>query len=100
MSTYDPLIPAVTSNPYPHYTQLREEEPVAWIPSLQGFAVARWDDVVKVLTDSKTYSSTQFWPALLGEYDPVPEGPPMISIDPPDHVPIRKLSAKVLRPWH
>ncbi len=98
MSSYDPLIPAVTSNPYPHYTQLREEEPVAWIPSLQGFAVARWDDVVNVLTDSKTYSSTQFWPALLGEYDPVPEGPPMISIDPPDHVPIRKLSGKVFVP--
>lgn len=98
MSSYDPLIPAVTSNPYPHYMQLREEEPVAWIPSLQGFAVARWDDVVKVLTDSKTYSSTQFWPALLGEYDPVPEGPPMISIDPPDHVPIRKLSGKVFVP--
>ena len=98
MSSYDPLIPAVTSNPYPHYTQLREAEPVAWIPSLRGFAVARWDDVVKVLTDSKTYSSTQFWPALLGEYDPVPEGPPMISIDPPDHVPIRKLSGKVFVP--
>jgi cytochrome P450 len=98
MSSYDPLIPAVTSNPYPHYTYLREQEPVAWIPSLQGFAVARWDDVVKVLTDSKTYSSTQFWPALLGEYDPVPEGPPMISIDPPDHVPIRKLSGKVFVP--
>src|SRR3984957_20565531 len=98
MSSYDPLIPAVMSNPYPHYTQLREEEPVAWIPSLQGFAVARWDDVVNVLTDSKTYSSTQFWPALLGEYDPVPEGPPMISIDPPDHVPIRKLSGKVFVP--
>lgn len=98
MASYDPLIPAVTSDPYPHYTYLRDHEPVSWIPSLQGFAVARWDDVVKTLTDSRTYSSTKFWPALLGEYDPVPEGPPMISIDPPEHVPIRKLSGKVFVP--
>jgi cytochrome P450 len=98
MSSYDPLNPAVTCNPYPYYTQLREEEPVTWIASLQGFAVARWEDVSKCLTEPKTYSSSKFWPALLGEYDPVPEGPPMISMDPPGHVPIRKLSGKIFVP--
>jgi cytochrome P450 len=98
MSSYDPLNPAVTCDPYPYYTQLRDEEPVTWIPSLQGYAVARWEDVSKCLTDTKVYSSAKFWPALLGEYDPVPEGPPMISIDPPAHVPIRKLSGKIFVP--
>ncbi|MEA3180575.1 MAG: hypothetical protein QOI59_4098 [Gammaproteobacteria bacterium] len=98
MSSYDPLNPAVTCDPYPYYTQLRNEEPVTWIPSLQGFAVARWEDVTKCLTDPKIYSSSRFWPALLGEYDPVPEGPPMISMDPPGHVPIRKLSGKIFVP--
>src|SRR6267142_28513 len=72
-AAYDPLNPAVTANPYPYYAALREHTPVKWLPSMQGFAVSRWDDVVKVLSDGKVFSSAQFWPALLGEYDPVPE---------------------------
>jgi cytochrome P450 len=97
-STYDPLNPAVTANPYPHYAVLREESPVKWIESMQGFVVSRWDDVFQVLSDGKTFSSSQFWPALLGEYDPVPEVAPMISLDPPDHVRTRKLAAKAFVP--
>jgi cytochrome P450 len=95
---YDPLNPAVTANPYPYYASLREHSPVKWIESMQGFVVSRWDDVFKVLSDPKTYSSAQFWPALLGEYDPVPEVPPMISLDPPGHLRIRKLASKAFVP--
>jgi len=98
MQTYDPLIPAITRNPYPYYAVLRDEAPVKFIPSLQGYAVSRWDDVVKTLTEPKTFSSSKFWPALLGEYDPVPEEQPIISLDPPEHVPIRKLAAKIFVP--
>jgi cytochrome P450 len=96
--SYDPLNPVITSEPYPYYAKLRADEPVKWIESLQGYAVARWDDVVTVLSDGKTYSSSKFWPALLGEYDPVPEVPPMISLDPPGHMRIRKLASKVFVP--
>jgi cytochrome P450 len=96
--SYDPLNPAVTANPYPHYAQLRDHAPVKWLETMQGFAVSRWDDVVAVLSDGKTYSSSQFWPALLGEYDPVPEVPPMISLDPPAHMRIRKLASKAFVP--
>jgi cytochrome P450 len=95
---YDPLNPAVTANPYPHYAELRAQTPVKWLESMQAFAVSRWDDVVAVLSDGKTFSSSQFWPALLGEYDPVPEVPPMISLDPPGHVRIRKLANKAFLP--
>ncbi len=98
MQTYDPLIPAITRNPYPYYAALRDEAPVKFIPSLQGYAVSRWDNVVKTLTEPKTFSSSKFWPALLGEYDPVPEEQPIISLDPPEHVPIRKLAAKIFVP--
>ena len=89
---YDPLNPAVTCNPYPHYAELRANSPVKWIESLAGFAVSRYDDIVEVLRDAQTYSSSKFWPALLGEFDPVPEVQPMISMDPPGHVRIRKLA--------
>ena len=96
--TYDPLNPAVTSNPYPHYAQLRQEAPVHWLESMQGFAVSRWDDVTTVLRNGKIFSSAQFWPALLGEYDPVPEVQPMISLDPPGHMRIRKLANSAFVP--
>lgn len=96
--TYNPLDPAVTANPYPHYAKLRADEPVKWLEMMQGFAVSRWDDVREVLSDGKTFSSSQFWPALLGEYDPVPEVQPMISLDPPGHVRIRKLANKAFVP--
>ncbi|KMS58179.1 cytochrome P450 [Sphingobium cupriresistens] len=96
--SYNPLDPAVTSNPYPYYAQLRANEPVKWLDIMQGFAISRWDDVEAVLSDSKTFSSAQFWPALLGEYDPVPEVQPMISLDPPGHVRIRKLANKAFVP--
>lgn len=95
---YDPLLPHVTRNPYPYYQQMRDHAPVAWIPSMKGFAVSRWDDVMAVLRDGKTYSSSKFWPELLGEYDPVPEAPPMISLDPPDHLRTRKLASQVFVP--
>jgi cytochrome P450 len=98
MLSYDPLNPAITKDPYPYYAALRDQDPVKFIPSMQAYTVARWADVAKTLSDTKVYSSAKFWPALLGEYDPVPEGPPMISLDPPGHVPIRKLSGKIFVP--
>ena len=95
---YDPLNPAVQQNPYPYYKVLRATEPVKWLPSLQAFCVANYDDIDVLLKDGRTFSSAQFWPELLGEYDPVPEEPPMISMDPPNHVKLRKLANKAFVP--
>lgn len=95
---YDPLDPIVKHEPYPYYAKLRRTEPVKWLPSMQAFAVARYDDVDGLLKDGKLYSSSMFWPALLGEFDPVPEVPPMISMDPPGHVHLRKLANKAFVP--
>lgn len=96
--SYNPLDPVVLADPYPHYAQLRREAPVAWIEQMNGYAVSRYDDQVTVLSDAATYSSAKFWPVLLGEYDPVPEVPPMISLDPPAHIRIRKLANKAFIP--
>jgi cytochrome P450 family 109 len=95
---YDPLDPVVKQEPYPFYVKLRRDEPVKWLPSLQAYAVAGYDDVDALLKDGKLYSSSMFWPALLGEYDPVPEVPPMISMDPPGHMHLRKLANKAFVP--
>ena len=95
---YDPLDPDVKHDPYPYYAKLRNTEPVKWLPTMEAFAVANYDDVDKLLKDGKLYSSSMFWPALLGEFDPVPEVPPMISMDPPGHVHLRKLANKAFVP--
>lgn len=95
---YDPLDPVVKHEPYPYYAKLRRDDPVTWLPSLQAFGVARYDDVDALLKNGKLFSSSMFWPALLGEYDPVPEVPPMISMDPPGHMNLRKLANKAFVP--
>lgn len=95
---YDPLDPVVKHEPYPYYTQLRRDEPVKWLPGLQAWGVARYDDIDALLKDGKTFSSGQFWPALLGEYDPVPEEAPMISMDPPFHMQLRRIANKAFVP--
>ena len=64
---YDPLDAAVKHEPYPYYAALRRDEPVKWLPGIQAFGVARYDDVKALLSDGKLYSSSMFWPALLGE---------------------------------
>lgn len=95
---YDPLNPVVQQEPYPYYKVLRAKEPVKWLPSLQAYGVACYDDIDILLKDGRTFSSAQFWPELLGEYDPVPEELPMISMDPPNHVKLRKLANKAFVP--
>ena len=37
--TYNPLDPAVTHNPYPHYAQLRALAPVHWLPQIDRKSV-------------------------------------------------------------
>ncbi len=96
--TYDPLDHDVKQNPYPFYNLLRRDEPVKWLEGMQAFAVASYDDVDALLKNGKLYSSAQFWPALLGEYDPVPEVAPMISMDPPHHIHLRKIANKAFTP--
>lgn len=95
---YDPLDPVVKHEPYPYYVELRKNEPVKWLPGLQAWAVSRYDDIDALLKDGRTFSSGQFWPALLGEYDPVPEEPPLISMDPPVHMQLRRIANKAFVP--
>ena len=39
---YNPLSPAVQDNPYPYYAELRDRATVAWIESMQAWAVSRY----------------------------------------------------------
>src|SRR5262245_19579231 len=95
---YNPLLPEVKANLYAHYAYLREHAPVYWVESLPAWAVSRYDDVVYVLKNPQLFSSSAFFDQLLGEFNPVPEIPWMITSDPPAHTRFRKLANKGFRP--
>ncbi|WP_286979334.1 cytochrome P450 [Haliea sp.] len=95
---FDPMNPDFQQNPYPYYDELRAKAPVVWSESMQGFCVAQYEDIITVLTQPENFSSSKFWPILLGEYDPAPEVQPMISLDPPDHLRTRTLAQKAFLP--
>jgi cytochrome P450 len=49
VSLHHLLDPEVLADPYPHYRQLREQDPVHWDPYLHAWVVTRYADVVTVL---------------------------------------------------
>jgi cytochrome P450 len=95
---YNPHLPQVKANLYAHYAYLREHAPVYWVESLRAWAVSRYADVVYVLKNPQLFSSSAFFDQLLGEFNPVPEIPWMITSDPPAHTRLRKLANKGFMP--
>ena len=102
-SDFNLLLPEVRANPYPYYAALRRESPLhRMLPGVPLFAVSRYDDVLRVLHDPETFSSTAL--QLLAQ-GPIGLGPNsgalanhrliesamMIAADAPDHLRLRKL---------
>jgi cytochrome P450 len=95
---YNPLAPAVQDNPYPYYAELRDKAPVAWIESMQGWAVSRYADVDYILHNPRLFSSALWNEMASGDLVAVPEAPGLLSMDPPDHTRMRKLANKGFTP--
>lgn len=47
---------SLTNNIYPILHQLREREPITWVPTLQAWLVTSRDWVVEMMRDAKTYT--------------------------------------------
>ena len=95
---YNPVLPEVQANPYPYYTALRRDNPVAWLEPLQCWAVSRYHDVDYALRSPEIFSSANWLGQSIGDLSPVPEVPWMIEIDPPNHSRLRKLVNKGFTP--
>lgn len=50
--------------------------------------MAHYDDAYALLNDGKMFGAAQFWPELVGSFDPVPEQLPVIATDHPNHLPL------------
>ena len=104
---FDPTTPEQRENPFDVLALARREQPVFHAPALDLWVVTRHDDVLAVLKDHRTFSSTGALksssaqlPAEVLEVlaDGHPEMPYIIELDPPLHDRIRGLVARAFTP--
>jgi cytochrome P450 len=109
-ATLDALLaaPDLIDDPYPTYKRLREEAPVFWSDTFNGWVLTRYDDVVTTFLDPARFRNG-------GRFEPVFNALPadlhdefaamrhhyrhgVISADPPDHTRLRVLLHKAFTP--
>jgi cytochrome P450 len=86
--TYDPLDDAFLADPYDFYRTLRAEAPVHRDPGTGAYLVSRFEDILRVTTDWRTFSSEP----LTGSRDH------FASMDPPRHDVHRAKVARLFTP--
>ncbi|MCH8849437.1 MAG: cytochrome P450 [Chloroflexi bacterium] len=103
---YNPWSPEAVANPYPMFKQLREQNPIQRMEVLDGWVLTRYDDVVRVLKDSRFSADRRnartplMAEALKAqeEMGPVANTQTMLSADPPEHTRLRGLVSKAFTP--
>ncbi|MGE5209860.1 MAG: cytochrome P450, partial [Acidobacteriota bacterium] len=109
LATFNPFDPAAMQCPFPHYAQMRDEQPVMLVESVGMYLVTNHELVMQVLRDPATYSSL-----FGGASMPLPpeareamvevmaEGyprvPTMLTADMPEHTRYRRLVSKAFTP--
>ena len=101
----DPYADEVLNEPYGMHSVLRSAGPVAFLSRYGVYAMGRHRDIMIVLKDWETYSSTGG--SGLGDIrkpDAWRPGSPIVEVDPPRHTQVRTvlqriLSPAVLRAW-
>jgi len=89
------LAPDVRANPYPVYAEMRRSSPVCQVEPGGLWAVTRYDDVSRVLTDAGAFSSQGA--RVLAIQPWLPHNPlvdSMVLMDPPQHTKNRALVSK------
>lgn len=81
------------TNPYPIYRRLREEAPVAWVPSVGRYLVTRYADCHWIEQDAETFSANED-----GSLMKRAMGHSMLRKDDPEHQVDRAAYGPVLRP--
>lgn len=85
-------------DPYPTFAQLREYEPVTWVPAFKFWMVTRYADTVAILRDAETFTMVP----PVGQVNPMAAvfGPMMLSMDGPEHKRVRDVFMAPFRPKH
>ena len=95
---YDPYDVGITADPYPVYARLREEAPIYYNERYDFWAISRYADVEKALSDWQTFSSSRgdILELVQSDFD-MPKGV-MMMVDPPVHTMLRGLMSRVFTP--
>ena len=95
---WDPFDRAIAADPYPVYRRMRDEAPLYYNEQHDFYALTRYEDVDRALTDWKTYSSAR-GPILevIKANVPIPPGT-LLMEDPPIHDIHRGLLSRVFTP--
>jgi cytochrome P450 len=94
---YDPYARATQDDPFPTYHYFLESEPCTYNPSMDFYALFRFEDVWEATLDWKTYSST-LGPALENRGQIPGELFSIIGMDPPQHTRLRNLVSRGFTP--
>ncbi len=109
LATFNPFDPDTLQCPFPHYAQMRDEQPVMHIESMGMYLVTRYDLVLQIVRDVETYSS-QFGMASMAMptaaqermaeviAEGYPRVPTMLTADMPEHTRYRRLISKAFTP--
>ncbi len=55
---YDPFAPDVMRDPFPYYKVLREKYPIYRLEQYDAWAISRYEDILKILTDAQAHLTT------------------------------------------
>ena len=72
---------ALADDPYPIFHELREKEPVSWVPDLGMWLLTRRDDILAVLADPDTFTTDSASSTIRDVF-----GRQMLSTDGPDWI--------------
>ncbi len=93
---YDPYDYEIDANPHPVWKRMRDEAPLYRNPKLDFYALSRFRDVLEASLDHETFSSARG--TVLELMGRIPQPPPMIFTDPPEHSRLRKLVSRSFSP--
>ncbi len=94
---YEPYSKQLQEDPFPAYRHFLENEPCAYNPEMDIYALFRFEDVWNATLDWKTFSS-RLGPLLENRGEISGETFSIIGMDPPRHVRFRTLIAKGFTP--
>jgi cytochrome P450 len=102
---YNPFLPGVHADPYPHYHQIQLQNPVHWSEAMQAWVISGRGQVAEALCDRRLSHQTGY--ATIKSCVPEDEQPVIAEvgklfgsllneIEPPDHTRLRRLMTRAL----
>jgi cytochrome P450 len=94
---YEPYSRPFQEDPYPLYKHFRDEEPCAYNPQMDFYALFRFEDVWNATLDWETMSSS-YGPSLENRGQMPPGSFSIIGMDPPAHTKLRNVVSRGFTP--